>query len=136
MRDLKLVYKANTKEMAELKLEELETKWGSKYPVVIASWKNNWYKLSTYFEYSEGIRRLIYTTNPIEGYHRQVRKVTKTKGAFPTDMALLKLVYLATRRIEDKWTSPLQNWGLTAQQLVIKFGDRMPLDLAEALDRL
>jgi len=130
MKDLKLVYKADTKEIAELRLEELEDKWEAKYPLVIASWKNNWYKLSTYFEYSEQIRRLIYTTNPIEGYHRQVRKVTKTKGAFPTDMALLKLVYLATRRIEEKWTSPLQNWGLTAQQLAIKFENRMPLDLA------
>lgn len=73
---------------------------------------------------------MIYTTNAVEGYHRQVRKVTKTKGAFPSDMALLKLVYLATRRIEKKWTTPLQNWGLTVQQLAIKFEGRLTLDLA------
>ena len=129
MKDLKVVYKADTKELSELKLEELSEKWGQKYPVVINSWQNNWHKLSTYFDYSPEIRRLVYTTNPIEGFHRQVRKVTKTKGAFPTDMALLKLVYLATKRIEQKWTSPLHNWSLTVQQLAIKFGDRMTLDL-------
>lgn len=129
MKDLKLVYRADTKEIAELKLEDLDTKWGEKYPVVINSWRNNWHKLSTYFEYNPEIRRLVYTTNPIEGFHRQVRKVTKTKGAFPTDMALLKLVYLATKRIERKWTAPLHNWSLTVQQLAIKFGDRMELDL-------
>ena len=129
IKDLKLVYRADTKEIAELKLEDLDTKWGQKYPVVINSWRNNWHKLSTYFEYNPEIRRLVYTTNPIEGFHRQVRKVTKTKGAFPTDMALLKLVYLATKKIERKWTAPLHNWSLTVQQLAIKFGDRMELDL-------
>uniref|UniRef100_UPI00373FDE45 transposase n=1 Tax=Mariniphaga anaerophila TaxID=1484053 RepID=UPI00373FDE45 len=75
------------------------------------------------------MRRLIYTTNSVEGFHRQVRKVTKTKGAFSNDMALLKLIYLTTEHISKKWTQPLQNWGLTAQQLKIKFGDRMKLDL-------
>jgi putative transposase len=129
MKDLKLVYRADTKDIAELKLEELDSKWGDKYPIVLNSWRNNWHKLSTYFDYNPEIRRLIYTTNPIEGFHRQVRKVTKTKGAFPTDMALLKLVYLATKRIEQKWTSPLHNWSLTVQQLAIKFGNRMALDL-------
>ncbi|SHE87606.1 Transposase, Mutator family, partial [Fodinibius roseus] len=79
-------------------------------------------------------RKLIYTTNAVEGYHRQIRKVTKTKGAFTSDMALLKLVYLATRNIKKKWTSPLQNWALTVQQLAIKFGDRLPLDLTRNTD--
>lgn len=129
MQDLKTVYQAPTKEKAELELDKLNDKWGSKYPVVIKSWQSNWHKLSTYFAYDEQIRRLIYTTNAVEGFHRQVRKITKTKGAFPNDMALLKLIYLAVENISRKWTSPLQNWALTAQQLHIKFGDRMRMDL-------
>ena len=129
MGDLKLVYRSDTKELAEIELENLAEKWGSKYPIVIQSWQNNWEKLTTYFQYTAPIRKLIYTTNTVEGYHRQIRKVTKTKGAFGSDMALLKLVYLATRNIEKKWTSPLSNWGLTVQQLAIKFGERLPLDL-------
>lgn len=129
MKDLKLVYQADTKDQAETALLELEEKWGKKYPVVIRSWNNNWDRLSTYFEYSQPIRRLIYTTNTVEGFHRQVRKVTKSKGAFTSDMALMKLVYLVTRRIEKKWTSPLQNWGLTVQQLAIRFEGRLELDL-------
>jgi len=129
MKDLKLVYKAINKDIAEEQLLLLEEKWGKKYPVVIESWNNNWEELSAYFEYTEPIRKIIYTTNAVEGFHRQVRKVTKTKGAFPNDMALLKLVYLATKNIEKKWTSPLQNWSLTIQQFYIKFGDRVKLDI-------
>jgi len=129
MRDLKLVYRATNKEMAEDRLLDLEEKWGGKYPVVIESWQRNWEQLSQYFQYTEPIRKIIYTTNAVEGFHRQVRKVTKTKGAFTNDMALLKLVYLATKNIEKKWTSPLHNWSLTVQQLYIKFGDRIPLAL-------
>lgn len=129
MSDLKPVYKASTKALAEDALLSLEEKWGEKYPVVIASWQNNWEELSQYFQYTEPIRKIIYTTNAVEGFHRQVRKVTKTKGAFPSDIALLKLVYLATMNIQKKWTSPIQNWSLTVQQLYIKFGDRIPLDL-------
>lgn len=129
MQDLKPVYRAASKDLAELRLEELEEKWGKKYAVVTGSWRNNWEKLSVYFKYDEAIRKLIYTTNTIEGFHRQVRKVTKTKGAFPSDMALLKLIYLAHNRISEKWTAPLSNWGQTAQQLAIWFGKRMKLDL-------
>ena len=127
--DIETVYQAVNKNQAETELINLEERWGNKYPVVIKSWNTNWDKLSAYFQYDEQIRRLIYTTNPVEGFHRQVRKVTKTKGAFPNDMALLKLIYLATENISKKWTQPLQNWGLTAQQLKIKFGDRMKLNL-------
>lgn len=130
MADLKLVYKADTKELAETALEKLAEKWGKKYPVVIDSWKRNWDKLSTYFAYTPSIRKLIYTTNAVEGFHRQLRKVTKSKGAFPSDQALMKLVYLASQQIMKKWTSPLQNWSLTVQQLAIRFKDRMRLDLA------
>ena len=132
MKELKEVYRADTKELAEMALLNLSEKWGKKYPIVIQSWEANWEKLTTYFQYTAPIRKLIYTTNAVEGYHRQIRKVTKTKGAFTSDMALLKLVYLATKNIEKKWTSPLRNWSLTVQQLAIKFGDRLPLDLARS----
>ena len=129
IRDLKKVYRADTKDMAEIELENLAEKWKKKYPIVIESWQRNWDKLSTYFDYTGPIRKLIYTTNPIEGYHRQIRKVTKNKGAFPNEMSLLNLTYLATKRIEQKWTSPLSNWGLTVQQLAIKFEGRLDLDI-------
>ncbi len=129
MADLKQVYQALSKELAEENLKGLDDKWGKKYPVVIASWNNNWHKLSTYFKYTENVRKLIYTTNTIEGFHRQVRKVTKNKGAFPTDMALQKLIYLAHRNISKKWTQPLQNWGLTVSQLSIIFGSRLKLSI-------
>ena len=129
IKDLKLVYKAVNKSVAEDELLKLSEKWGAKYPVVIESWERNWEELSTYFEYTEPIRRIIYTTNAVEGFHRQVRKVTKTKGAFTNDMALLKLVYLSVKNIEKKWTSPLQNWSLTIQQFYIKFGERISLDI-------
>lgn len=129
MRDLKQVYRADTKALAESALLDLEEKWGKKYPVVLRSWNDNWDKLSTYFDYSAPIRKIIYTTNAVEGFHRQIRKVTKNKGAFTSDTALLKLVYLVTKRIEKKWTSPVQNWGLTVQQLAIRFEGRLKLDL-------
>ena len=124
MKDLKPVYQAVSKEAAETNLEILEQVWGKKYPIVLNSWRNHWEKLTTYFKYPADIRRMIYTTNTIEGYHRQIRKVTKTKGAFTSDMALLKLMYLATRNIEKKWTMPLQNWSTTISQLSIIFGEQ------------
>jgi len=126
--DIQKIYKAVNKEVAETHLDELEIKWNKKYPIVVRSWRNNWHKLSTFFKYTEDIRRIIYTTNTIEGYHRQIRKVTKTKGAFTNDMALLKLVYLATQQIITKWTRPLPNWGLTIQQLSIMFEGRVPMN--------
>lgn len=129
MKELKLVYKANNKPSAEEHLLQLSENWGDKYPVVIDSWERNWEELSQYFQYTEPIRRIIYTTNAVEGFHRQIRKVTKTKGAFTSDMALLKLVYLATINVEKKWTSPMHNWSLVIQQLYIKFGNRINLDL-------
>jgi putative transposase len=129
IQDLKPVYKAIDKISAELELEKLAEKWQKKYPIVIESWQRNWEKLSTYFKYPEAIKTLIYTTNTIEGYHRQIRKVTKTKGAFTSDMALLKLIYLTTKNIEKKWTKPLANWSVTVSQLSIIFGDRLPLKI-------
>ena len=129
MADLKLVYRADTKEIAETELDNLAQKWEEKYPVVITSWRNNWDRLSTYFQYTKPIRKIIYTTNTVEGFHRQIRKVTKTKGAFPSDDALLKLIYLATKNVMKKWTSPIQNWGITVQQLSIIFEGRLKLDI-------
>ena len=129
MKDLKQVYRADTKDLAETALLDLEEKWGQKYPIVSRSWHNNWERLSTYFQYSAPTRKLIYTTNAVEGFHRQVRKVPKTKGSFTSEMALMKLVYLVSRRIEQKWTAPLQNWALTVQQLAIRFEGRLNLNL-------
>lgn len=129
MADLKPVYQATNIAEAEDRLEALSEKWNKKYPVVIESWKRNWERLTTYFKYPAAIRKLVYTTNTIEGYHRQIRKVTKTKGAFTSDIALLKLIYLATKNIEKKWTMPLANWSITVSQLSIIFGDRLKLNL-------
>lgn len=125
--DLKRVYSAVSKEAAETQLDSLETKWGEQYPIVIKSWRDNWERLTEYFQYTPMIRKLIYTTNTVEGYHRQIRKVTKNKGVFPNDTALEKLVYLAYRNIRKKWTMPLANWAEISQQLAIKFGERFQL---------
>ena len=127
MKDLKLVYKAVSKETAEMELDNLDKKWGKLYPIVIKSWRDNWERLSAYFQFTQGIRTLIYTTNTVEGYHRQIRKVTKNKGVFPTDTALEKLVYLAYRNVRKKWTMPIANWAIIAQQLAIKFAERLIL---------
>ena len=129
LKDLKEVYKAPNKEAAEHHLLKLDEKWASKYPMVIKSWQSNWEHLSHYFQYSGDIRRLIYTTNAIEGFHRQVRKFTKTKGAFTSENALFKLVYCACRHISQKWTSPLKNWALTISQLDIYFEARLKLNI-------
>jgi putative transposase len=123
--DLKPVYKAANQEQAYEKLLEFDDKWGKKYPLAVKSWIDNWVNLSTFFEFTAEIRKVIYTTNAIEGMHRQIRKVTKTKGAFTSDQALLKLVYLVVRDLSKKWTMSIHNWGLTMSQLYIKFGDRL-----------
>lgn len=129
MKDLKEVYQASSKDIAEYNLLKLDEKWGEKYPMVIKSWRSNWEHLSHYFQYSGEIRRLIYTTNAIEGFHRQVRKFTKTKGAFTSESALFKLVYCACQKIAEKWTAPLQNWALTISQLHVYFEERLNLGL-------
>ena len=129
IKDLKLVYQSPTKENAELQLEHLEEKWGKKYPVVTNSWKNNWSNLSNYFQYSEEIRKLIYTTNSVEALHRQLRKVTKTKSLFPHDDALKKMMFLAYRDIAKKWNKPIPNWPIIVSQLSIIFKDRMIIQI-------
>jgi transposase-like protein len=125
MKDLKEVYRAATLELAEFNLDELAQKWEKKYPVVIKSWRSNWPRLSQYFKYPEQIRRLIYTTNTVEGYHRMVRKVTKSKGAFTSDMAMLKLVYLATLNFQKRWTTTLRDWPQIFNQLFVYFDERI-----------
>ena len=127
MKDLKEVYQAPNKDTAEYNLLRLEEKWGEKYPMVIKSWQSNWEHLSHYFQYSGEIRKLIYTTNAIEGFHRQVRKYTKTKGAFTSESALFKLIYCAIQKIAEKWTAALQNWALTISQLDVYFEGRLQL---------
>lgn len=129
MRDLKEVYRSPSKETAEHNLLKLDDKWGKKYPVVLKSWNNNWEHLSNYFKYSAEIRKMIYTTNAIEGVHRQIRKYTKTKGAFTSENALFKLAFCAIENIKEKWTQPISNWALTVSQLHIYFGKRMAIDL-------
>jgi len=129
MVDLKRVYKAVNKELAESELDILENKWNDKYPIVIKSWRNNWERLSQYFKYPEDIRRIIYTTNTIEAVHRQFRKLTKTKGAFPNQDSLLKLLYMGICNASKKWTMPIQNWSLTISQLAIFFEGRLDKEL-------
>ena len=111
VQDLKEVYQASTEELALENLDQLEEKWGKKYPSSVSSWRNNWPQLSTYFKYPAEIRKLIYTTNSIENFNRQLRKVTKTKTIFPTDDALFKVLYLAMCDITEKWTGAGWNWG-------------------------
>lgn len=126
-RDLKAVYRAPTRELAETALLELSDLWGERYSVAIRSWENNWTDLSTMFDYPKDVRRLIYTTNAIENYNRQIRKVTKTKAAFPTVEAARKLLFLTNRRVTAKWTAPVQNWTTILNQLAIRFEERFPL---------
>jgi len=127
MTDLKEVYQAATRESAEANLRQLSEKWSDKYAVAIRSWQNNWEDLATFFAYPAEIRRLIYTTNSVEGYHRQLRKVTKSKSMFPTPEAARKLLFLANRDILKKWTMPIQNWPLILNQLVIRFEGRLAI---------
>ena len=129
LKDLKTVYAADTKELAEQNLLELDEKWGKKYPIVLKSWQTKWDYLSAYFKYSQSVRRLIYTTNPIEGFHRQVRKYTKSKGAFTSESALFKLIYSAIMQIKKKWTMPVRGWAETISQLDIYFEGRLNVGL-------
>lgn len=125
MADLKPVYRANTKLAAEAALDELEQKWGAQYPIVIESWRRKWDNLSTYFQYPEDIRKVIYTTNAVEAVHRQFRKLTKSKGAFPNENSLLKLLYAGILNAQEKWTMPVANWNLALSQFAIHFDGRL-----------
>ena len=125
MKDLKTVYKASTEELALSNLDIFEEKWGKKYPMCVNSWRNNWAELATYFKYPEGIRKLIYTTNSIENFNRQLRKVTKNKTLFPCDYALQKSLYLAMVNASSKWTSRIRGWDQILSQLSIFFEGRI-----------
>jgi transposase-like protein len=129
MADLKTIYQAATREKAEHALNRLEQKWGKRYPKVIESWRRNWDNLSLMFNYSPMIRKVMYTTNSIEAFHRQLRKVTKTKGSFTSDTALMKLLFLVQRDVTSKWKKPMHNWNRILSQLAILYDDRLKLDL-------
>ena len=130
VKDLKAIYQAPSEDSALSGLDELEEKWGKKYPSSVSSWRNNWPQLSTFLKYPEEIRKIIYTTNSIENFNRGLRKVTKAKSIFPSDDALFKSIYLAMIDITKKWTGAPWNWGQTLNQLCIYFGDRItPADL-------
>ena len=129
MSDLKPVYQAVSKEVAEQELQKLDEKWGKLYPIVIQSWQNKWENLSVYFKYPPEIRKVIYTTNIIESVHRQFRKLTKTKGAFPNENSLLKLLYMGIQNATKKWNMPMWNWNLTLSQLAIFFEGRLEDEL-------
>ena len=126
MADLKEVYAAVDEPSAEEALERFAEKWDKKYPKISASWRENWANLSTYFKFPEELRRLIYTTNAIEGFNRQLRKVTKAKAVFPTDDSLFKMLYLAMLDITKKWTGRRQDWSVIHAQLSVYYADRMP----------
>lgn len=126
MADLKTVYAAVDEETALYQLDVFEERWSGKYPKIALSWRTNWAKLATYFKYPQEVRKLIYTTNTIENFNRQLRKVTKSKSVFPTDDSLLKMLYLAMVDITKKWIGRRQDWGIIHSQLEIFFADRLP----------
>jgi len=130
MVDLKKIYQALTINEAELAFAKFKEKWCNRYPIIVRSWENNWIELTAYFKYPYEIRRLIYTTNAIEGYHRQLRKVTKAKTAYPTDESLIKIIYLATVEASKKWTMPIRDWKNCISQFAIYFEDRLQSELA------
>jgi transposase-like protein len=122
---LKPIYTAPSEEGALEELTQFETAWGEQYPLIVRSWQQNWGEISTFFKYPPEIRKIIYTTNIIESYHRQLRKVTKGKSIFPTDDALLKMLYLATQDVVRKWTGRIHNWGQILLQLSIFFPEKV-----------
>ena len=130
MADLKCVYKAATLNAAESALDELETKWGDRYPMVLKSWRSKWPTLSAYFKYPHYVRTAIYTTNAVEAVHRQFRRLTKAKGGFANENSLLKLLYAGMLKASERWTHPVQNWNLTLSQLAIHFEGRLDDHLA------
>jgi transposase-like protein len=123
--DLKPIYQAASEELGRQELQVFNEKWGAKYPLIVRSWENNWAELSTFFKYPPEIRKIIYTTNMIESYHRQLRKVTKGKSIFPNDEALLKSLYMATQDVMRKWTGRIHNWSQILLQLSVYFPDRV-----------
>lgn len=127
-KDLKTIYQAGTEQQASEALDAFREKWDGRYPSIGRSWEHNWPRIRPFFEFGPEIRRAIYTTNAIEALNRQLRKTTKTRGAFPTDEAVFKLLWLAIDKATQKWTRPRAEWSIVIQQLAIHFEDRVPLD--------
>ena len=125
--DLRLIYNAVTEEEASLNLANFKEKWDNRYPSIGKSWEGNWTKIITYFAYPGDIRKAIYTTNAIESLNMSLRKIIKNRASFPTDEAVLKLLFLALRNISKKWTMPIQDWGKAMNQFALHFGERVPL---------
>jgi len=123
--DLKKIYGAVNLDDAEYAKEEFREKWDKKYPAILRSWDDNWAELTTFFEYPQEIRHLIYTTNAVEAYHRMVRKFTKSKAIFPTDDSIRKVIYLSVREIVKKWTMPARDWSMAYSQFAIYFAERL-----------
>ena len=123
--DLKRIYQSATAEEAELRLCEFETKWDREYPPISQSWRRNWNRLIPFFDFPPEIRKVIYTTNAIESVNMSLRKLTKIRGCFPNDDALIKLFYLGLRNISQKWTMPIKDWKPALNQFTILFGDRI-----------
>ena len=124
--DLRTIYAAATVEEAEQRLDEFDEKWGTAYPSIIQSWRRNWIRIIPFFDYPPEIRKVIYTTNAIESVNMSLRKITKNRGSFPSDEALLKLFYLALNNISKKWTMPIRDWKAALNRFTIQFEDRMP----------
>jgi putative transposase len=123
--DLKNIYRAATEKQGLAELENFKVKWDKKYPHIGASWERNWHELSTFFKYPEEIRRLIYTTNPIESFNSRMKKVCRNKGSFPNEESVYKLLYLAVENLSKKWTMKVQNWGFIFAQLSVLFEERV-----------
>ena len=124
--DLRAIYTAATSEEAERQLDAFETTWGEAYPSIGQSWRRNWPRIIPFFDYPPEIRRVIYTTNAIESVNMGLRRITKNRGSFPSDEALLKLFYLALKNISAKWTMPIRDWKAALNRFTIQFEDRMP----------
>ena len=124
--DLRAIYTAATADEAERQLDAFEAKWGEAYPSIGQSWRRNWVRVIPFFDYPAEIRKVIYTTNAIESVNMGLRKITKNRGAFPSDEALLKLFYLALKNISAKWTMPIRDWKAALNRFTIQFEDRMP----------
>lgn len=127
--DLKKVYSANTVELAAEYLDEFELTWGDKYPAIVKSWRGNWNRIIPFFDYPKEIRKVIYTTNIIESLNRTLRKAVKNRGHFPTEDAVMKVLYLAIKGVSKKWTMPIRDWKSALNQFAIRFGDRFPSEL-------
>ena len=123
--DMREIYTAANEEAGLAALDQFEKKWDDKYSYAIKSWRDNWQYLSTFFKYPPEIRRIIYTTNAIENFNRQIRKITKTKSSFPTDDSLFKILYLIVFDASEKWTMPMREWGIIVNQLRVYFGERV-----------